>query len=160
MGGDVGFRWSASGVTGMQTIRWRHEWGASRDPSRKSLVLTYNTEDCEALAVVVSKISELTRAGPNAGSSPPDDVVDTAALKREHPFRFKRNTFAFPELNVINKAAYWDYQRERIYVKSHIKPRRTSTLVGGPPQVMAPNKTIECPKPRSCPNCASANFFN
>ena len=24
---------------------------------------------------------------------------------------------------------------------------------------MAPNKTIECPTPRSCPKCASANFF-
>ena len=123
------------------------------------MLLTYNIEDCKALAVVVSKISEFMRVGPNEGSSPPDDVVDTAALKREHPFGFRRNTFAFPELNVINKAAYWDYQRERIYVKSNIKPKRTSTPGGGAPQVMAPNKTIECPTPRSCPKCASDNFF-
>src|SRR5713226_2243895 len=139
----LGFHWSDSWVTGTQTITWRSEWAASRDPSQKSLLVTYNIEDCKALAVVVSKISELTRAGPNAGSPLPDDAVDVAALKREHPFGFKRNTFAFPELTVINKAAYWDYQRERIYVKSHIKPKRTSTLGGGPPQVMAPNKTIE-----------------
>jgi predicted RecB family nuclease len=156
--GHLGFRWSDSAVTGAQTIRWRHEWATSRDPSHKSLLLTYNSEDCKALAVVVSKISELTRAGPNAGSSPGDDVVNTATLKRE-PFGFKLNTFAFPELNVINKAAYWDYQRERIYVKSHVKPKRAWTLGGGPPRVIAPNKTIECPRPRSCPKCASANFF-
>jgi hypothetical protein len=81
--------------------------------------VTYNVEDCKALDVVVSKISELTQAFPNAGSSPLDEVVDTTTLKREHPYGFKRNTFAFPELNVINKAAYWDYQRERIY------PRRS-----------------------------------
>ena len=42
-------------------------------------------------------------------------------MKREHPHGFKRNTIAFPELNTINKAAYWDYQRERVYVKSICK---------------------------------------
>ena len=85
--------------------------------------------------------------------------MDTSTLKRERPFVFKRNTFAFPELEVINKAAYWDYQRERIYVKSDVKPKRPSTLSGSGPRVIAPDKTIECPTPRSCPKCASANFF-
>ena len=157
--GHLGFRWSDSDATGTQAIRWRHDWAASRDPFQKSLLVIYNLDDCKALEVVANQLSELAQARPNAENSPGDDVVDTASLKREHPFGFKRNTFAFPELNIINKAAYWDYQRERIYVKSHIKPRRTSTLGGGPSQVMAPNKTLECTTPRSCPKCASANFF-
>jgi len=157
--GHLGFRWSDSAATGTQAIRWRHEWEASRDPLQKSSLVTYNGEDCKALEVVATKISELAQASPNAESSSPDDVVDTSTLKREHPFGFQRNTFAFPELDVINKAAYWDYQRERIYVKSDVKPKRTSTLGGGRPQIIAPNKTVECLPPRSCPKCASANFF-
>ncbi len=157
--GHLGFRWSDSDATGTQAIRWRHDWAASRDPFQKSLLVTYNLEDCKALEVVASKICVLAQARPNAENSPRDDVVDTAALKREHPFGFKRNTFAFPELDVINKAAYWDYQRERIYVKLHKKPKRTSTLGGGRAQVIVPNKTVEGWPPRSCPKCASANFF-
>ena len=41
-------------------------------------------------------------------------------MKREShsPYGFKRNEFVFPALEAINKAAYWDYQRERVYVKS------------------------------------------
>jgi hypothetical protein len=39
-------------------------------------------------------------------------------MKRESPYRFGRIAFALPEMEAINKAAYWDYQRERIYVKS------------------------------------------
>jgi transposase len=121
--------------------------------------VTYNVEDCKALEVVANKISELAQGRPNAENSSRDDVVETSTLKREHPFGFKRNTFAFPELDVINKAAYWDYQRERIYVKSDVKPKRTSTLGGGRTQVIVPNKTVEGLPPRACPKCASANFF-
>jgi predicted RecB family nuclease len=157
--GHLGFRWSDSAVTGTQTIRWRHEWAALRARSQKSSLLTYNVEDCKALDVVVTKLGELTQVFPNAGRSLPDDVVDTTTLEREHPYGFKRNTFAFPELNVINKAAYWDYQRERIYVKSHVNLKRAAALGDRPPQVIAPNKIVVCPRPHSCPKCASAKFF-
>lgn len=155
----LGFRWSDSGVTGIQTIRWRHEWAASRTHFQKSSLLTYNSEDCKALDLLVNKLVELTHAFPDAGSLPPGGVVDTTTLEREHPYGFKRNTFAFPELDVINRAAYWDYQRERIYVKSQANLKRASTLGERQPQALAPNKTIECPRPRNCPKCASAKFF-
>ncbi|MBV8320152.1 MAG: hypothetical protein JO049_05695 [Hyphomicrobiales bacterium] len=42
-------------------------------------------------------------------------------MKRESPYGFKRNEFVFPALEAINKAAYWNYQRERVYVKSATK---------------------------------------
>ena len=154
----LGFRWSDSALTGTETIRWRHEWAASRAGDQKSSLLTYNSEDCKALDVVATRLVELTQAFPNAGSSLPNEVVDTTMLKREHPYGFKRNTFAFPELEVINRAAYWDYQRERIYVKSHPNLKRTPTLGERPRQVIAPNAIIECVRPRSCPKCASAKF--
>jgi hypothetical protein len=54
--------------------------------------------------------------------------------------------------------AYWDYQRERVYVKSSrglkhaIRPKPRSR------RILPPNKTIECAKPLSCPKCNSAKF--
>ena len=87
------------------------------------------------------------------------DVVDTTTLKREHPYGFKRNKFFFPELDAINKAAYWDYQRDRVFVKSSVGLGRRSSRATSRQAVFAPNKTIECPRPRHCPKCTSAKFF-
>ena len=71
--------------------------GASGEPFQKSLLLTYNIEDCKALAVVASRISELdASAGPNAESSPPDDVVDTSTAKARTPVRLQAQHFCLP----------------------------------------------------------------
>jgi predicted RecB family nuclease len=157
--GYLGFRWSNSGATGVQTISWRHEWEASRARFQKSALLTYNAEDCKALEPIVNKLVELNQGSSSLEHPQADEVVDTTALKWEHPYGFKCNTFAFPELEVINRAAYWDYQRERIYVKSHANLKRAPTPGKRPPQVIAPNKTIDCDPVRSCPKCSSANVF-
>jgi hypothetical protein len=79
-------------------------------------------------------------------------------MKWEHPYGFKRNTFAFPELDTINNAAYWDYQRERVYVRSNVILKHDLTRPQRSSKACSPNKTIECPRPRSCPKCASRKF--
>ncbi len=48
-------------------------------------------------------------------------MVCTDRVKHDYLYRLHK-TFAFPELEAINKAAYWDYQRERVYVRSGIRP--------------------------------------
>jgi transposase-like protein len=87
------------------------------------------------------------------------DVVDTETLKRDSPFGFKRNIFSFPELDVINKAAYWDYQRERVYVKSNECLNKVLSRSPRRRKVLSPNQTIECSAPRSCPRCRSTRFY-
>jgi hypothetical protein len=76
-------------------------------------------------------------------------------MKWESPFGFKRNEFVFPEMEIINKAAYWDYQRERVYVKSHCRSTRKHKRHSAPPSALKPNRTIEYPRPSSCPSCKS-----
>jgi hypothetical protein len=116
--GYLGFRWSGSLTSGLETIVCRHRWEASRDPTLKQTLLDYNRRDCEALEVVANGLVELNRAAPAHSKSSQRDVVLTSDMKRESPYSFKRIAFAIPEMDVINKAAYWDYQRERVYVKS------------------------------------------
>ena len=55
---------------------------------------------------------------PSDSKPSQQDLVFTSEIKREHPYCFKRNQFVLPDLEIINQAAYWDYQRERVYVKS------------------------------------------
>jgi predicted RecB family nuclease len=151
----LGFQRSDSPASGLEAIVWRHRWETSNDPAVKQALLDYNRQDCEALELVASRLVELDRSAPSESRSLQTDVVLASEIKWESPYKFKRNAFAIPELQTINKAAYWDYQRERVYVKSHNpskrdRPRRP-TLQGA----LTPNATIEYPHPSSCPTCNS-----
>ncbi len=158
--GHLGFRWSDSTASGVQTIARYHEWTASREPSVKQSLCTYNTNDCEALELVANKLLELQQqALPDHEASQQDDFVDATRLKREHPHGFKRNTFVFPELDVINKAAYWDYQRERIYVKSNTGVKRALRQATKAQPALSPNTEIELARPRLCPKCNSTKLI-
>jgi len=157
--GHLGFRWSDSTATGIRTIAWRQEWEISKAPAAKQALLTYNAEDCQALEMLTNALVELGQGPPQAGNSPLGEIVNTAKLRWEHPYGFKRSTFAIPELDTINNAAYWDYQRERVYVKSNANLKRSRTRPQGSRKVLSPNETIECPRPHNCPKCASTKFF-
>jgi predicted RecB family nuclease len=156
--GHLGFRWSGSPASGLEAITWRQRWEASKDPSLKDALLRYNREDCEALGVVANALVDLNRAAPD-GQSSRSDVVRTADMKRENPFKFGRIAFALPEMDTINKAAYWDYQRERVYVKSANKPLLRRPLTLKPRHKPKPNATIDCPPPSCCPTCKSKRLY-
>ena len=123
--GYLGFRWSSSPASGLEAIVWRHRWEASRDLEEKQALFDYNRKDCEALELVANRIVGLLREAPANDRLSQDDLILASEMKRESPFpfRFGRNAFALPELETINKAAYWDYQRQRVYVKSRHKPK-------------------------------------
>lgn len=156
----IGFRWSDSAATGIGTIAWRQQWELSKAVRAKESILIYNSEDCKALEVVSNSLLELRRVSSKEGESPSDNFVNAAHLKWEHPYGFKRNTFAFPELDTINKAAYWDYQRDRVYVKSSISMNHKARQTSASTRVLPANSTVECARPISCPKCNSSHFFN
>ncbi|MBI2926393.1 MAG: IS66 family transposase, partial [Verrucomicrobia bacterium] len=157
--GNLGFRWSDPTATGIRTVVWRQEWEASRVSAAKQALLTYNAEDCAALGAIAHKLLDLHDGSSQTGIPFNGEVVDAAKLKRERPYSFKRNTFAFPELDAINNAAYWDYQRERVYVKSNVSSKRAATRLQRSREVLSPNKIIDCPRPRKCPKCGTRKFF-
>ena len=155
VGRYLGFCWSDSPASGLEAIVWRHRWEASNNPGIKEALLHYNREDCEALELVTKRLINLHRAAPTDSQWSHNDVIRTSDMKWESPYGFKRNEFVFSEMETINKAAYWDYQRERIYVKSHRKSTRKRKRHSSPARMLKPNSTIEYPRPSSCPTCES-----
>jgi hypothetical protein len=155
----LGFQWSCPTATGTGTIVWHQEWESSRVAAAKDAILIYNTEDCQALEVVSNCLLELCRGSSRRGDSLSLDVVNTAHMKREHPYGFKRNIFVFPELDVINNAAYWDYQRERVYVKSDARRNHAVRRNTRSTKALSPSTTVECGRPHFCPKCSSSHFF-
>ena len=155
--GYLGFRWTSAPVSGLEAIVWRHQWETSRDASVKQALIDYNKKDCEALELVTNRMVDLHGAQLAKDQWPQSNVIFASEVKRENPFplRFGRNSFAFPELEVINRAAYWDYQRERVYVKSRAKSTRGREQHSKPQKALIPNTIIEGPRASCCPTCKS-----
>ena len=149
----LGFRWSVPDASGAQTISWRHEWEQSRDTQIKQRLVTYNSEDCQALELVEHTIHGLCPGGkqPESGQAGNSDVVSADSLNPDYPYRLGKKTFAMPELEEINKAAYWNYQRERVYVRSDKRPRRKRA--SRPAMSIRVNKVIVYPPLSNCPHC-------
>ena len=157
--GYLGFQWSGSPASGLEAIVWRHRWEASRDHAERQALLDYNRQDCEALQIVANRVVDLHCEAPGSDRSPRSEVVRTSDMKRESPYGFKRNEFVFPALEAINKAAYWDYQRERVYVKSRYKTKCRPARKAKRRIVLKPNTSIECPRPSRCPACNSKLIY-
>ena len=125
----LGFKWSEVGASGTQSIVWRNRWAQKQDSASKAKVATYNAEDCKALALMKDAISGLTFCRANqttnqTATGKEAEVVYTDDMK--HPLINKWREFSSPliELELVNKAAHWDYQRDRIYVRSSKRLKR------------------------------------
>lgn len=157
--GYLKFRWADPSASGVKSITWRYEWENSRASSVKATLVTYNIQDCEALELVKNKLVDLQNIPQMTGDLPLADVVCTENLKRENLYHFKRNLFVFPELEVINKAAYWNYQRERVYIKTNKSLKKALNKSSKIKIDLTPNRIINCPKLSTCPTCGAKNIY-
>jgi predicted RecB family nuclease len=156
----LGFQWSESDASGLHTLMWRSQWESSKASCLKQKLVTYNAEDCEALERVASIITQWCQKQPEEAKPEANNIVYTDTMKRESLYRFGKNTFSMPELEYINQAAYWDYQREKIYIRSSPQLKRVSRRSArGRARTLPVNRSIECSPPRVCPKCKSPNII-
>src|SRR5262249_29722033 len=86
------------------------------------------------------------------------DIVYTDVMKRESPYHFARNEFSLPEFADINKSAYWDYQRDKIYIRSSPRLKQISRRSAkARPKALPVNKVIQCLPPACCPQCKATD---
>jgi len=121
----LGFRWSNSDASGLHAIVWRSEWESSHEPSLKKTLTTYNAEDCQAAQRVAETLAAICSEQPSPMAR--DGVsVNVNSLEHKSLPKFGRLRYALPDFKVINEAAYWDYQRSRVYVRSTSRPNPDS----------------------------------
>jgi predicted RecB family nuclease len=157
--GFLGYKWSEPNASGIQSIIWRKRWEHSRDHFLKEKLIIYNTEDCKALAGVTDCLKNLTS---NKDLSTPKftNIVNTDTLPRYNPFKFQNNIFAISELEEINRAAYWDYQREKILVKSdHRLKKIVKATIEKARVTPRANKVIHWPPPPKCQLCGEQKLY-
>jgi RNase_H superfamily len=155
----LGFQWSESDASGLHTLMWRSQWECSKDAGLKQKLLTYNAEDCEALERVTSAVVRICQGQDQAAQAKDNDIVHTDLMKRESPYHLARNEFSLPEFEYINKSAYWDYQRDKIYIRSSPRLKRVSRkAVEARTKALHVNKVIRCLPPACCPTCKATKL--
>src|SRR5262249_16175991 len=103
----LGFQWSDNNASGLHTLMLRSEWELSKDSRLKQQLVTYNVEDCEALERVTDAVAQLCQRQKEAPKRADNNIVHIDSLKRESPYRLGKNNFVTPDLEYINRAAYW-----------------------------------------------------
>jgi predicted RecB family nuclease len=151
----LGFEWSDPSASGLLSIAWRSRWEESRDAGLRDRLIAYNADDCEALSLVAHTIARLLSPEVSAGKpGAVPEVIHAEELGRN--ILSKWRTFKSPLLDMekINGAAYWNYQRDRVFVRTGTevrpnpkRPKRTSRCR------RKAEKVIVAKPPSSCPEC-------
>jgi predicted RecB family nuclease len=144
-------------ATGLQTIVWRKSWEANATPDVKASLLQYNQDDCRTLKHVCELISRLT--SPDAASPavhqtfPMSTRTDEMITERPRWELFRVREYALEDFKQVNKCAYFDYQREKVFVRTH----RQFKIINRQRRMLKrttthPNRiiSIEC---KQCPTC-------
>jgi predicted RecB family nuclease len=125
--GFLGFKWPDPGGAGLYSVFWRHQWDISLAPEIRQKLVAYNGADCDALELLTNTLVRLPSRSTDSKQSLQEREVAfvTAELSNvfSHP-SWQPFRGAMPELDAINEAAQWDYQRDRIYVRSKTSVRR------------------------------------
>ena len=157
IGQYLGHQWPDEIRTGYEALLARRNWEASPDDGIKNSLIEYNASDCEALALVAQRVSQLcshlSAPKPNENSN----FVDTNKLRGWGPFKFGSVNFVTPDFEYINRASYWDYQRERIVLRSHRLSKRINIGRLKRRNKYRINKVIDCRQAVTCLYCKSRN---
>jgi predicted RecB family nuclease len=156
----LGFNWTDANASGIQAIIWRMDWERLQEAALKHKLIVYNAEDCEALDYVTELVSRISEPKGEGTGNQATDVVDTDSLVREGFFRFRKIQFSLAAMEEINRTAYWDYQHEKIILRSSKRLKRIAKAANkraeAKPKV---NKVIHWPPPQTCPRCGQRKVY-
>jgi predicted RecB family nuclease len=129
VGGYLGCSWTEGNASGLQSLVWRARWEQQREQLWKDKLVTYNAEDCAALKKVtefVQAIGEAARHRSEGLTDAPHGVAiawaDEVAPSSRH--QWGRPKFALQDFDHVNRCAYFDYQRDKVFVRTSTAIRR------------------------------------
>jgi predicted RecB family nuclease len=151
--------WTDANASGIQSITWRKRWESTKDEAWKQRLIAYNLEDCEALKQVTEFLYNQCLEAPTTSEplSRPllrqnvTQIQETE--KRDANYKWGHTRFANDDFNFINKRSHFDYQRDRVFVRTSPKLRKRQ--IGKHQNRKLPvSQHLEI-APRGCPQCES-----
>jgi hypothetical protein len=156
----LGFEWTTPGTTGLNAIIWRAQWEFNRDSDTKDRLLAYNKDDCFALQCVTDFLTKVPDTDSTHDSSDGGIRFVSQVRSADYVGKFGKKASAITEFSEITERAYFDYQRDKIYIRTNKRfkdirrrkkrnQRRASSL--------RPNKCVAI-RARVCPRCKSSHI--
>src|SRR5262249_13101420 len=152
--------WTEENASGLQSLVWRINWDQSREPVWREKLVTYNAEDCAALKKVtefVQTIGEAARSRNKVAEAPLGGPtiawVDEASAPPIRPV-WCYPKFALQEFDYVNRCAYFDYQREKVFLRTSKAIRRACVRnrKGRKRATLQVNREIQI-ESDTCPRC-------
>jgi len=157
IGALLGFAWTEANASGIQSIVWRRRWEESRSVSFKDMLINYNLEDCMALKKVTEFLFSICSGptGQRCTQSAGHEIAQVEATSVQSSRReWCQASFAIPSFEFVNDRAYFDYQRDRVFIRSSKRLKiiqKRDRLVYRKKNLPA-NKRIEITS-LNCPDC-------
>jgi predicted RecB family nuclease len=150
----LGFEWTDPVAGGLQSIAWRHLWEESKESTFQEKLIAYNTDDCAALSLIARTLNQLTNRDVGVGDTPvlTAEIIDAGALEDSQKSKWRPFKSPISDLEKINLAARWDYQRDRVFVRSGTANRRVARQ-SKRRQPSRAQQIVVLSAPRACPKC-------
>ncbi len=163
--GCMGHSWSDENASGVQSIAWRIWWEQSGDDTWKQKLVQYNQEDCAALRKVTNFLTDAATFGavtpvpqlsaqPNSNNASGPQVVRVLELDRlANGHKWGRVNFVHSNFEFVNNCAYFDYQRQRVFVRTSRTIRKHRGKTGQHRnRKIRPSRRVLITASK-CPNC-------
>ena len=151
----LGFEWNNPLASGLQSISWRSQWEKSRDEILRRNLITYNSDDCEALSLVAHTLWRLLAveiaADNNSAANP--EIVHAETLGKNLSSKWKVFKSPLADMERINEAAYWSYQRERVFVRMGVQKSKSKRPQWKSQYQKSPEIKVQLKAQISCPEC-------
>ena len=157
IGRFLGCEWTSENASGLEAIVWRNGWDKTKASNIKTQLVQYNHDDCRALKHVVEYITKLVDSNvPTVPGDVGGVAVNTATLKHKMPgrHRFRKIDFVVPGLDLVNRSAYFDYQRQKIFARASRVIKRRFTKAPRRRLPVKPNKILRI-EIKKCISCGS-----
>lgn len=153
----IHFEWTEKNASGIQSIVWRKNWELTQNIMYKNKLIEYNINDCEALYSIKKWFSGI---GDRIKSEKNDSFAMTSELKSTNSYqKWGDPNFQIPEFEEINKCSYFDYQRNKIYLRTNKKVKRAVKRIKKQRDNINKFDKIIKSISRNCPSCNQNEFY-
>ena len=163
LGAYLNFQWSAPEADGFLSMEWRKQWKDTGLPEWKDKLIRYNQDDCGALLQAHRWFNQLSA---NAAA---ENVQQVAQMKKHTPYHLQANKDYGDDFQQISKAAYFDYQRNKVYWRNELKkqspagsviikrPKSSAGTMAWQPKKV--NEVVIMPPRKCCPKCGCPKLY-
>ncbi len=151
----LGFAWDDPSFSGLHSIVLRHDWESSGDPKVREKLTAYNREDCEALRLLVRTLHRLSQPefGTHGASTTEPEIIHLESVGKSLTSNWRPFKSPLTELELVNSAARWNYQRDRVFVRSGVAKRKTIKRTAAHRRLKRAEILVVFKPPVSCPKC-------